>query len=405
MKVVVTGATGYVGMRLLAQMRADGIDAVIAGRRRVSGSEFVAFDLAAPDLALWPRDAGAVVHLAAFTGNSPDAPQRLDEVGAAKALVAWCEQAGVPLLFVSSQAARQDAPTEYGRTKWAIEQCVLAARGIVLRPGLVYGGSARGLFGVLVRALRSLIVLPAFFPAPRVQPVHVDDLARSICVAVRRPDLRGRILCVAQSSAVTFTRFLRRTASDWLCLDRLFVPVPGLLVQTANMLTRGAIAPVARLVSLIELRPMETADSLEALGLELRSLESGLGRARRRLLLEGLAMTRHVAGRRTPHAARRYARAMAQLRGGVPLAVPAHVWRLGLLPLLDVAPAAGELGWRLDCATALIEAAPSGVQVLLQRRPEEGWKAVLVLALVIGREILRRIAALALRPLVHRWRP
>lgn len=403
MKVVVTGATGYIGMRVLAEMRAAGLDVVVAGRRRVPDLEFVAFDLVAPDLAVWPRDADAVVHLAAFTGNSAGCA-RPDELAAARALVAWCSQIGIPLLFVSSQTARQDAPTEYGRTKWAIEECVLAAQGIALRPGLVYGGSARGLFGVLVRTVRSWPVLPAFVPAPRVQPVHVDDLARSICIALRRPDLRGQVLRIAQPAAITFTQFLRGIASHWLCLDRFFVPVPAAIVQAVNAATGGRVASVDRLLSLIELRCMETADSLQTLGLALRPIEAGLGRPRRRLLLEGIVMTRHVAGRGTAQAARRYARAMEHLRRGVPLAIPARVWRGGLLPLLDGAPPASELAWRLDCATALVEATPASVPLFLRPHRESGWKSALRFAVVLGREVLRRLFALVLGPIVRRWR-
>lgn len=404
MKIVVTGATGYIGLRLLAAMRTAGLQAVVAGRRPVPGVACVPFDLRAPDLAAWPRDAGAVVHLAALTGNVPGDAAPPDEVAGARAIVAWCSDVGIPLLFVSSQTARQDAPTDYGRTKWAIEQCVLAAGGIALRPGLVYGGKAGGLFGVLVRTVRSLPVLPAFIPAPQVQPVHVDDLALSICVALRRTDLRGRVLCVAQDATVSFTRFLQLIASNWCGAGRLFVPVPSLLVQVANRLTGGRAASVDRLVSLIELRPMQTTATLEALGLGLRRLDAGLVRERRQLLLEGVAMTRHVAGRLSLQAARRYARALAQLRQGAPLAVPAWVWRLGLVALLDGAAPASEFSWRLDCATALVEAAPAGAQIFLQQQRRPGWRTALQFSLLVLREVLRRMAALALAPLVRRWR-
>jgi len=37
--------------------------------------------------------------------------------------------------------------------------------------------SKRGLFGTLVKVVRRLPLLPTFLPAPKIQPIHVDDLA------------------------------------------------------------------------------------------------------------------------------------------------------------------------------------------------------------------------------------
>src|SRR5690606_18848395 len=98
------------------------------------------------------------------------------EIHAASALLSATTALKARFIFVSSQTAQAGAPTQYGRTKHSIEQLVLESGGIVIRPGMVYGGPSLGLNGTLSRLVRKLPVLPAFLPSPRVQPVHVDDL-------------------------------------------------------------------------------------------------------------------------------------------------------------------------------------------------------------------------------------
>jgi len=56
-----------------------------------------------------------------------------------------------------------DAPTSYGKTKWEIEQLVLAARGYVVRPGQVYGGESNGLFGELIKFAKKSPIFQPFY--------------------------------------------------------------------------------------------------------------------------------------------------------------------------------------------------------------------------------------------------
>ncbi|MEZ5738036.1 MAG: hypothetical protein R3E68_00335 [Burkholderiaceae bacterium] len=210
-----------------------------------------------------PDDIGAVIHLAAVTSGVPAPGQ--DEVAAAQRLLAAASDRRVPFVFVSSQTASEHAPTAYGRTKWRIEQLTLAQGGCVVRPGQVYGGPERGLFGLLAR-LRRVPVLPAFVPPPRVQPVHVDDLAQAL-LACTAPQGRPGVLCIGDASPITFTRFLALIAHGRTGRRPLFVPVPVLLVRLAGRLV-GPVARerlgLARLTSLFELPPMDTDADLRS---------------------------------------------------------------------------------------------------------------------------------------------
>ncbi|MFX5587086.1 hypothetical protein ABTE16_20295, partial [Acinetobacter baumannii] len=81
-------------------------------------------------------------------------------------------------------------------------------------PGQVYGGAAMGLFGLLVNLVDRLPMLPAFMPAPLIQPVHVDDLALALLRIAQLPDATPEVHLIAQSQALSFTTFLRAIAAS-----------------------------------------------------------------------------------------------------------------------------------------------------------------------------------------------
>jgi NADH dehydrogenase len=405
-KVLVTGASGYIGQRAVAALRQAGHGVVAAGRRPVAGLPPYRFDLASSELEPLPAGVDVVLHLAADTTGQGDDAAMEREIAASTALVRAAQVAGARFVFVSSQTARADAPTHYGRSKFRIEQQVLAAGGTVVRPGQVYGGREHALFGTLVGLVRGLPVLPAFLPAPRIQPVHVDDLAQALVTAANRADLGGRVLAVGAAEPVSFTTFLRAIASERVRRPRLFVPVPALLVKAARAATGGRVAPLERLGSLFALPPMDSRADLALLGLTLQPLERGMGTRRRALLRECATLLRYVLAERPGSALlRRHARAIERLRAGAVLGLPRSIVAMpGLVRALEGRGAhAGELAWRLDVATALAEATPQGARRFLGLGQRSSWLgAGLGLALAVAGEASWRIAAPVLRPLLRR---
>lgn len=375
MKVVITGATGYVGNRLTSLAIERGCDVVIASRQQpaFTGASWFHFDLASSEVVILPAGTDVVVHLAANTAAS----NLLDEVGevaAAQRLIKSAQNAGARLIFVSSQTACADAPTAYGRIKWRIEQDVLSAGGCVIRPGQVYGAKLRGLYGTLVRVVQKLPLLPAFMPAPQVQPIHVDDLSEGLLRIAERSDINSGVYCLATSAPVSFSLFLGEIARSRLRCRRVFVPVP---VVAINLFVALIGAPwrtrlgLDRLRSLFELPAMATASDLSQLGLTLRPLLAGLHPSgddrRRRLLREGQALLVYILKERPGSAVlRRYVRALEGLRGGRELGLPGVFLSFPiLLSLLGKASwsdnsSGEEFIWRLDAATMLAEASPVG---------------------------------------------
>lgn len=414
MRIAVTGATGYIGQRLIRAARLAGHDVLALSRRSVTGPgvAWQSFDFANATPLSLPGDIAVVFHLAAETRHGPGV--ELAEQTAAQLLIDAASSVGAAFVFISSQTASPDAPTAYGRIKWKIERATLEAGGLVIRPGQVYGGPERGLFGVLCALVRRLPVLPAFVPAPAVQPVHVDDLVEALLACLER--MTSTVLSVAAPEGISFAAFLHAIARGRTVRRPIFIPVPVRLVRvTAKLLGAGLSGKLGleRLLSLFALQHMNTAGDLQHLSLTLRPLSSGMtrsGRGRRELIREGRAILTYVL-RMKPAGAleQRYVRAIETLRIGRPLRLPELVLGVpALLTLLDGAKSIDaafqrELDWRINAALMLAEASPQGAcRFLGVDKPGSWFRGIMLIARAALMELGRRMMQLCLQPLLSR---
>ena len=410
MKLLITGATGYIGQRLVRAAKNSGHQVVIAGR----SSAEVTFDLSNPQPLQLHETFDAVFHLAAITSASASSPEA--EINAARYLFHAAAQQGARVIFVSSQASREDAPTDYGRTKWQIEQLAIAANGCVLRPGQVYGGFESGLFGVLATVVRKLPAYPAFLPAPRIQPVHVDDLVAALLSCTTTRGLETAVLNIGAEKPVSFTQFLQGIQRYWVRRFRMPAPVPVVLVRLAISLVGHKLRTklgLERLNSLFDLKPMETRDDLRRLGIQLRTLENGLQRSgdsrKRDLAMEGHGLLRYVLGvKPTQGLIRKYVRCVELLRDGRPLTLkPCYLRWTALLHLIDAAntdqsSAVQEFVWRLNAAVVIAEASPLGANRMLGLNQSSGFLVNgLKLSFAVAQEVFWRILRVPATPFIR----
>lgn len=414
MKLLITGATGYIGTRLVKAAIDRGYQVVSLSRQpgRQSEVEWIKYDLAIPVEMTLPDDASAVVHLAANL-LAAAGTESIDEVKSARLLLKAASKIGAKFIFVSSQTAQPDAPTEYGRIKWQIEQEVLAAGGWVVRPGQVYGANKRALFGTLADVVEKMPILPAFLPAPTIHPIHVDDLAEGLLRLAESDAILSDVVQLGSPKPVSFTDFLAVLASARIRRRRFFMPVPIILIRAISALTGPEFLTrvgVGRLLSLFDLPSMNSAEDLKRLTLRLRPLKSGMHPSgddrRRRLFVEGRCLLTYLL-KSTPSTAllRRYVHVIERMRGGLPLSLPAWVLRSpGRLALLDdqtvVLDSKGrELGWRLNAATMLAEATSQGAERFLNRRQHPSVAAFNLLVSGAA-EIGWRLARIACAPMI-----
>jgi nucleoside-diphosphate-sugar epimerase len=158
--VAVTGANGYVGGRIIAHLRAAGIGAIALERRPPPGDERARrYALGEPLDDSLLSGVEVVVHAAYdLTGLGEDT-LKVNFTGSLPLLDGVAARGG-HIVLISSLSAFDGARSRYGQTKLALERAVQERGGIALRPGLVFGVGASGLFGAMVAALSRRPVTP-----------------------------------------------------------------------------------------------------------------------------------------------------------------------------------------------------------------------------------------------------
>lgn len=212
--VALTGSTGFVGRHVLAELLARGYavralarrrEALPTGDARVTVVTGDLFDDAAP--AELVRGADAVIHLVGIITERPTQGQTFERVHveATRRLLAAATNSGRIGKWVQMSAlgTRPDAVSTYHKTKWRAEELVRGS-GIdytIFRPSIIHGPD-----GEFMRMVKQFWtgMFPPFVPyfgrgatgkggAGRLQPVHVDDVARCVVLALSTPAARNEV--------------------------------------------------------------------------------------------------------------------------------------------------------------------------------------------------------------------
>jgi len=194
--LLLTGATGSIGSRLLPLLLESGEDVrcLVREPRRL-GARRVDVQIALGDLGEMSdpylvrqalRGVDTVIHLAATIRDQP--PRRIEELNglATVRLLRAAERSGVERFhFFSALDAYAAQRTRFFRAKWLAEQAVASSplRATVFAPSIVYDHSDPWI--TLLRRFSFLPVLPVSGDGrARFQPIWAEDVARCVVAAL-----------------------------------------------------------------------------------------------------------------------------------------------------------------------------------------------------------------------------
>ncbi|MHB9146691.1 MAG: complex I NDUFA9 subunit family protein [Symbiobacteriia bacterium] len=289
-RVLVAGGTGFIGSHIARRLAAEGYQ-VTALSRRVAGA-VKDIPLARGDV----RDPGSlaaalhgirVLVIAVQFRTAPvEQPRRghtylaTDGQGTVN-LVAAAKQAGVRrFIYISGAGTREGQTAPWFKAKLMAERAVRDS-GIpftIFRPSWVYGPEDKSL-NRFVGFARLLPFVPVIGSGRTpVQPLHVDDLAEAVALALKTPAALGQTYDIGGPAALTMDEIIR-TMLRVTRRSRALLHAPAWFVKVATapltLLPAPPFSPAAVDFVLMD-EPVDNGPLQRDLGFTPRPLRGGL---------------------------------------------------------------------------------------------------------------------------------
>ena len=276
MTVLVTGATGFLGRHVVQQLletnhevrvmvRSPGSESVL----QTPPTDVCYGNVTDPDaLAEACRGISEVIHLVAVIRGGPRQFDAINRQGTANVVAAAREAGSVRRFVHLSAVGAANAPRlRYLHSKWLGEQEVVNG-GLpyaIIRPSLIFGPGDE-FTNAIAALVRSLPITPVIGSGNnRLQPIHVEDVARCVTLSLSGNIRGNRIVEIGGPEQLSYNEIIRAVARV-MGRRRLLVNVPlwkmRLPIALMEMLTPRA--PINRaMLQLITLRNVAEPDSVE----------------------------------------------------------------------------------------------------------------------------------------------
>ena len=223
MRVFVAGATGFVGRQLIHELQQQNhqiralvrhsntslppeVETIIGDTTRFETLKDAAIDC------------DAIINLVGIIREFPAKNitfERLHTETAAN-LIRLAEETGIQrFIQMSANGSRENAVTGYHQTKWAAEQLLgdSSLNWTIFRPSLIFGKEDM-FVNMLARLIKTLPIVPVMGDGNyRLQPVSVDDVARSFVLSLEMPDTVQQIYHCCGPDQLTYNQVLDQIGS------------------------------------------------------------------------------------------------------------------------------------------------------------------------------------------------
>lgn len=268
MKILITGASGFIGSHIQTELARAGHEVIAADRHH--GIDFNHM-LEAQDWLPCLDGIDAVINSVGIIVETPT--QRFENLHhrAPVALFSACAQANIKTVIqISALGCDEQAFTPYQLSKKAADDALqkLPLNSFILRPSLVYGEGGASL--AMFQRIARLPVLPlAAAGKQMIQPVHVSDVVACVSHCLRTP-AAGQRLNIVGPEAMTFAHWLTLIRKKQGKRPALILPLPFRLVLAMSTVGKYLV-PILHPDNLRMLQQGNTAD--------VRPLSEFLGRS------------------------------------------------------------------------------------------------------------------------------
>ena len=292
MRILLTGATGFVGGHVRDALLADGHEVVCAVRRKMDSDNprlgyITAYFAKDTDKSAWlARLAGidVVINTVGIFRESRGQTFSALHTKTPCALFAACAELGTVRLVVqlSALGADERATTAYHLSKKAADDflAALPLASWIVQPSLIYGKD--GASARVFRMLASMPLILRFGHAPQlVQPIHIDDLTDAFLALVHgAAAMPGTRVPLVGPEALPFTSYIGALRRAMGMGRQRVLGLPGAVARTLAglgrwlpgamldpdalaMLDRGNTADVAMTAQLLGRSPRPVASFID----------------------------------------------------------------------------------------------------------------------------------------------
>jgi len=292
MRILVTGATGFVGPSIVRRLVDDGhtvrvLEHTAGSSTSLPRQEAVEGSMTDADsLRAATEGQDVVVHLVAILTGKPKDFKSVMEQGTRDLLEA-SRAAGVRRFVLMSALGTTEGTKDlvpYYGAKWQMEQDVKASglEHVILRPSFIFGPEG-GALGQFKRIAKLAPVTPIVGPGTqRIQPIWIDDVAAYFAASVEKPEAANRTFEIGGPDVVTWNEFWSRLKqAQGTRRPSLHVPF-GLMRIQAAVLEKLPKPPVTRdqlKMLAADDNVVSNSDAVDTFGLPLVPLDEQLRRA------------------------------------------------------------------------------------------------------------------------------
>ena len=236
-RIVVTGASGYIGQAVQVALLAAGHEVVAVSRRgqAVPGAAGHALDVMRDPLDAVLAGAEAVIHLIGIIREDPahGVTFKALHVTAAQRMAEAARRAQIArYVHMSALGATSPGASRYFASKWEAEAVVreIVPTATIVRPSLVFGGGA-DFFKTLGGLVRNPVVPVPGDGRTRFDPLYRGDLATTLASMPMDPDAAGEAFEMGGPRRLTLDGMV-----DWMgSLRGRRTPLPKLHLPTAAL--------------------------------------------------------------------------------------------------------------------------------------------------------------------------
>ena len=222
MRIFVAGGTGFVGAQLVKALREKGHELRLLvhaqSSRAASGIDQIEGDVTILDtFAQAASGCDAVINLVGIIREFPARGITFERlhVQATANMLAATRKAGIRrYLQMSALGTRPEAVSRYHVSKFRAEELVRSS-GLdvtILRPSLIYGPKD-AFITMLAGQLRLAPIMPVIGSGTyRLQPIHVDDVARCFALALEMPETVGQCYELCGNNRLSYEELLDAVA-------------------------------------------------------------------------------------------------------------------------------------------------------------------------------------------------